>query len=96
MAKYTYLPTFLPKRWFKDKKKHKDGITVTVKLACDKDIAAAAEYSEMLSETKKSAYQETSAFTSDFNHPSKDYVNYQLKWWALRMMIKTVVDRAVD
>ena len=51
-------------------------VTVTVKLACDKDIVAAAEYSEMFSETKKSAYQEMSAFTSDFNHPSEDYVNY--------------------
>ena len=29
----------------------------------------------MFSETKKSAYQEMSAFTSDFNHPSEDYVN---------------------
>ena len=28
---------------FIDKTKHKDGVTVTVKLACDKDIVAAAE-----------------------------------------------------
>ena len=27
------------------KKKHEDGVTVTVKLACDKDIVATAEYS---------------------------------------------------
>ena len=65
-----------PKRWFIDNKKHKDSVTVTVKLACDKDVVAAAEYSEMFSETKKSAYQEMSPFTSDFNHPSEDYVNY--------------------
>ena len=64
------------KHSLKDKKKHKDSVTVTVKLACDKDIVAAAEYSEILSEIKKSAYQEMSAFTSDFNHTSEDYVNY--------------------
>ena len=38
-----------------DKKKHEDGVTVTVKLACDKDIVAAAEYS--FSESDQSAYQ---------------------------------------
>ena len=38
-----------------DKKKHKDGVTVTVKLACD--IVAAAEYSESISENNQSAYQ---------------------------------------
>ena len=27
--------------WFKDKNIHKGGVTVTVKLACDKDIVAA-------------------------------------------------------
>ena len=43
---------------FIDKKKHKDCITVTVKLACDKDIVAAAEYSECFSESDQSAYKE--------------------------------------
>ena len=40
-----------------DKKKHKDGVTVTVKLAFDKDIVAAAEYNESISESHQSAYQ---------------------------------------
>ena len=35
--------------WFVDKKKHEGSVTVTVKLACDKDIVA-AEYSESFSE----------------------------------------------
>ena len=43
---------------FIDKKKHEDGVTVTVKLARDKDIVAAAEYSESFSESDQSAYQE--------------------------------------
>ena len=64
------------KHSFIDKKIHKDGVTVTVKLACDKDIVASAEYSESFSESDQSAYQETSAVTSDFNHPSEDYINY--------------------
>ena len=64
------------KHLFIDKKVHKDGVTVTVKLACDKDIVASAEYSESFSESDQSAYQETSAVTSDFNQPSEDYINY--------------------
>ena len=43
---------------FIDRKKHKDGVTVTVNLACDKDIVAAAEYNESFSESDQSAYQE--------------------------------------
>ena len=58
--------------------KQKDSLTVTVKLACDKDIVAAAEYSEIFSESGQSAYQEKSAVTSDFNHRSEDYVNYNI------------------
>ena len=42
---------------FIDKKKYEGGVTVTVKLACDKDIVA-AEYSESFSESDQSAYQE--------------------------------------
>ena len=42
---------------FIDKKKHQGGFTVTVKLACDKDIVA-AEHSESFSESDQSAYQE--------------------------------------
>ena len=38
--------------------KTRRGVTVTVKLACGKDIVAAAEYSESFSETDQSAYQE--------------------------------------
>ena len=41
-----------------DEKKHKDGVAVTVKLACYKDIVAAAEYSKSFSESDQSAYQE--------------------------------------
>ena len=41
-----------------DKKKHKDGVTVTVKLACGKYIVVAAEYSKRFCESDQSAYQE--------------------------------------
>ena len=34
---------------FIDKKKHENGVTVTVKLTCDKDIVAAADYTESFS-----------------------------------------------
>ena len=40
---------------FIDKKKHEDGVTVTVKLECDKDRVA-AEYGESFSEGDQSAY----------------------------------------
>ena len=40
------------------------------------NILAVAEYSKSFSENDQSAYQETSAVTSDFNHPNEDYVNY--------------------
>ena len=43
---------------FINKKKHEDGVTLTVKLGCDKDIVAAAEYSERFSESDQSTYQE--------------------------------------
>ena len=43
---------------FIDKKKHKDGVMVTVKLACDKDMVAAAEYSKSFSESDQPPYQE--------------------------------------
>ena len=36
----------------------KDGVTVTIKLVCDKGIVA-VEYSESLSESNQSAYQES-------------------------------------
>ena len=36
---------------FIDKKKHKDGATITLNLACNKDIAAAAEYNKSFSES---------------------------------------------
>ena len=43
------------------KRKHEDDVTVTVKLACDKDIAAAecpTEYSQSFSESAYSVSQE--------------------------------------
>ena len=40
--------------WFIDKKKHEGGVTVTVKLACDKDIVA-VEYSKRFCEYDQSA-----------------------------------------
>ena len=43
--------------WFVDKKKHKDVVAITVKLACDKDIVA-GEYSKRFSEYDQPAYQE--------------------------------------
>ena len=43
---------------FIDKKKHEDGVTVTVNLACDKGLVAAVEYIENFSESDQSAYQE--------------------------------------
>ena len=58
-----------------DKKKHKDGVTVTVKLACYKDIVAAAEYSKSFSESDQSAYQELQQ-SLVINYSSKDYINY--------------------
>ena len=42
---------------FIEKKKHEDGVTVTMKLICDKGRVA-AEYSESLSGCDQSAYQE--------------------------------------
>ena len=46
------------KNLFKDKKKRKDSVTVTVKSTCYKDIVAAAECNESFSESDQSAYQE--------------------------------------
>ena len=40
------------------------------------NIVAVAEYSESFSESDQSAYQETSAVSSDFYNPSEVYVNY--------------------
>ena len=40
-----------------DKRKHEDGVMVTVKLTFDKDMAA-AEYSQSFFESDQSAYQE--------------------------------------
>ena len=40
------------------------------------NIGAVAEFSEIFSESDQSACREMSAITSDFNHPSEDYVNY--------------------
>ena len=34
------------------------------------------QFNKMSEYSDQSAYQQTSAVTSDFNHPSKDYVNY--------------------
>ena len=39
------------------------------------NIISAAEYIKNFSESGQSAYQEMSAVTNDFNHPSEDYVN---------------------
>ena len=64
------------KHSFIDKKKHEDGVTAIIKLACDEDIVAVVEYSASFSESDHSTEQETLAATSDFNHPSEDYVNY--------------------
>ena len=50
---------------FINKKSREDGITVTMKLAWDKDIVVVvAEYSESFSESCQSAYQETSNVSS--------------------------------
>lgn len=40
------------------------------------NIVAEAEYSKSSSERDQSTYHETWAVTSDFNHPSEDYVSY--------------------
>ena len=37
---------------------------------------ATVAYNKSFSENDQSVYQETSAVTSDFNHPSEDYVTY--------------------
>ena len=52
-----------PYNWHVIKSKHSASIAVT-------------EYSESFYESYQSTYQETSAVTNDFNHPSKDYVNF--------------------
>ena len=70
-----------------DKKKLKDDVTVTIKLAWDKTIVAAVEYSESFSERNQSVYQETLPLTSDFNHPIEDYVNYMPTEISARMKI---------
>ena len=62
------------KHLFIDKKKQKDGFTVTVKLLFDKDIVAVAEYNKSCSESDHSTYQQTPAVTN-FNYPIEDYVN---------------------
>ena len=61
---------------FIDKKKYEDGATVTVNLACDKDIVGAAEYNESFSWKWSVCSSRTSTVTSDFNHRSKNYTNY--------------------
>ena len=53
-----------------------DGGTATENLACDKYIVAAAEYNESFSWKWLACLSRTSAVTSDFNHPSKNYINY--------------------
>ena len=45
-------------------------------MACDKDIAAAAEYNESVFWEWPVWLLRTSAVTSDFNRPYKDYINY--------------------
>ena len=76
---------------FIDKKKHKDGVTVTIKLACYKGMVAATEYSKIFFESVQSAYQKrqqslliliTHAKIIKIIFPQI----YQLKWWALKMM----------
>ena len=64
------------KHSFIDKDIHEDGVTVTVKLIFDKEWIAVVECSESFSENVQSAYQERSAVTIEFIHPSEDYVNY--------------------
>ena len=77
------------KHSFIDKNKHEHGVTVTVKVA-------AAEYRENFSQSDQSVYQETSVVTSDFNHPSEDYVNYISADLSSGMMVKTVINRMLD
>ena len=55
---------------------HRQENTVTVNLARDKDIVVAAECNESFSWKWLLCLSRTSAVTSDFNHPSKDYINY--------------------
>ena len=43
---------------FIDKEKQRDGVTITVKLACGKGIVAAAEYRKSFCESDQSGYQE--------------------------------------
>ena len=39
-------------------------------------VVAVVEYSEIISESDHSAYQKTLPVTNDFNHSSKNYVNF--------------------
>ena len=76
---------------FIDKKKHKDGVTVTIKLACYKGMVAATEYSEIFSESVQSAYQKRQqSLVILITRAKIIYIIFlqifQLKWWALRMI----------
>ena len=55
---------------------HRQENTATVNLARDKDIVVAAECNESFSWKWLVCLSRTSAVTSDFNHPSKDYINH--------------------
>lgn len=65
------------------KKKHEHGVTIAIKLTYDREcnwysVIAVAKHSEIevFSESDHSAYQKTSAVTSDFNYPSKYNINF--------------------
>ena len=61
---------------FIDKTKNEDRVAVTVKLTWDNDIVVAAQYSENFFQKWSVCLLWTSVATSDFGHPSKDYIIY--------------------
>ena len=70
---------------FINKKKHEDGVTLTVKLGCDKDSSSSRIQWTFF--WKWSVYlSRTSAVASDFNHQSEDYINYISTDFSVEMM----------
>ena len=65
------------------------------------NIVAVAKSSESFSASDQSAYREKSAVTSNFIHPSEDYINHistnlSFLLMSTQMMVNIVIDKAVD
>ena len=86
---------------FIGKKKHKDEITATTKLAYNKVKIVAVNivkvFLKMISLLIKKRQQSLVILAAQTKIMKIIFLQiYQLIWWTLRMMVKTVVDRVVD